>query len=214
MCPKSVSGQGMPGSAASPIAKRRLVAALVGGALLAAIGAAAFGLYGGLYNVAADIPHTQPVFWLMTTVRERSIAVHAAGVVVPPDLTDPKRLATGAGQYAEMCSGCHLAPGMKRTEISRGLYPRASELRRGSRLTPAEEFWVVKHGLKMSGMPAWGVSHDDELLWDLVAFLRKMPELTADQYQTLVRSAPKTHDEMMQEMEMGNDHGHGDQPHQ
>jgi hypothetical protein len=63
-------------------------------------------------------------------------------------------------------------------------------------------------------MPAWGVSHDDELLWDLVAFLRKMPELTADQYQTLVRSAPKTHDEMMQEMEMGNDHGHGDQPRQ
>jgi mono/diheme cytochrome c family protein len=214
MCPQSVSGKGRSGLAAFRMARHWLVAALVGGALLVLIGAASLVVYGGIYNVAADIPHTQPVFWLMTTVRERSIAVHATGVVVPPDLTDPKRLATGAGQYAEMCSGCHLAPGMKRTEISRGLYPRASELRRGSRLTPAEEFWVVKHGLKMSGMPAWGVSHDDELLWDLVAFLRKMPELTADQYQTLVRSAPKTHDEMMQEMEMGNDHGHGDQPHQ
>jgi mono/diheme cytochrome c family protein len=103
---------------------------------------------------------------------------------------------------------------MKRTEISRGLYPRAPELRRGSRLTPAEEFWVVKHGLKMSGMPAWGVMHDDELLWSVVAFLQKLPELTPDQYQTLIKSAPKTRDEMMQQMEMGNGDGHSDQPHQ
>jgi mono/diheme cytochrome c family protein len=187
-----------------------LIAALVGGALLAVIGAA-LGLYGGLYNVSADVPHTQPVFWLLETVRDRSIAVRAAGVVVPPDLTDPGRIASGAGQYAEMCSGCHLAPGMKRTEISRGLYPRAPQLRRGSRPTPAEDFWVVKHGVKMTGMAAWGVTHNDEILWDVVAFLRKLPDLTADQYQTLVKSAPKTHDEMMQEMEM--DDSHGAQPH-
>ena len=199
----------MSGLAASRMTRRRWFA-LVGGALLAVIGAAAFGLYGGLYNVAADIPHTQPVFWLMTTVRERSIAAGATDVVVPHDLADPKRIASGAGQYAEMCSGCHLAPGMKRTEISRGLYPRAPELRRGSLPTPAEDFWVVKHGLKMSGMPAWGVTRNDEILWDVVAFLRKLPELTPDQYQALVKSAPKTHDEMMQDMEMGNGHGQGD----
>jgi mono/diheme cytochrome c family protein len=191
-----------------------LVAASVGGALFVVIGAASLVIYAGIYNIAADAPHTQPVYWLLETVRERSIAARAAGVVVPSDLADPKRIAAGAAQYAEMCSGCHLAPGMKRTEISRGLYPRAPELSRGSGLTPAEEFWVVKHGVKMTGMPAWGVTHDDELLWDVVAFLRKMPELTADQYQTLVRSAPKTHDEMMQEMEMGNGQGHGDQLHQ
>ena len=176
---------------------------LVGGALLAAIGAGVFGIYGGLYNVAADIPHTQPIFWLMTTVRERSIAVRSADIVVPGDLADPKRIASGAGQYAEMCSSCHLAPGMKRTEISRGLYPRAPELRRGSGLTPGEEFWVVKHGLKMSGMPAWGVTHNDELIWHVVAFLQKLPDLTPDQYQALVKSAPKAHDERMQEMESG-----------
>jgi mono/diheme cytochrome c family protein len=196
----------MSGLAASRMTRRRCFA-LVGGALLAVIGGASLLVYAGIYNVAADIPHTQPIFWLMTTVRERSIAVRATGAVVPPDLADPKRIAAGAGQYAEMCSGCHLAPGMKRTEISQGLYPRAPELRRGSNLTPAEEFWVVKHGVKMTGMPAWGVTHNDALLWDVVAFLRKLPELTADQYQTLVKSAPRTHDEMMQEMQMGNGHG-------
>jgi mono/diheme cytochrome c family protein len=167
----------------------------------------------GSFDVAADTPHSQPVFWLMNTVRESSIAVRAAGIAVPSDLTDAKRIVSGAAQYDEMCSFCHLAPGMKRTEISRGLYPRAPELRRGSSLKPAEEFWVVKHGLKMTGMPAWGVTHDDELLWDVVAFLRKLPELSADQYQELVKSAPMSHDKIMQEMEMDNGHDHGDQPH-
>lgn len=191
----------MSSLAASRMTRRWLIAALIGSAILAVIGTASLVVYLGAYDIAADTPHSQPVFWFMTTVRERSIAARAADVVVPTGLDDPKRIASGAAEYDEMCSGCHLAPGMKRTEISRGLYPRAPELRRGSDLTPAEEFWVVKHGIKMTGMAAWGVTHDDELLWDVVAFLRKLPELTTDQYQALVKSAPKTHDEMMQEME-------------
>jgi mono/diheme cytochrome c family protein len=198
---------------ATRTATRWLVVTAAAGALLAAIIAALL-VHMGSFDVAADKPHSQPVFWLMNTVRERSVAIRAADIVVPDNLADAKRIASGAAQYDEMCSLCHLAPGMKRTEISRGLYPRAPELRRKSELTPAEQFWVVKHGLKMTGMPAWGVTHDDELLWDVVAFLRKLPELSADQYRTLVESAPKTHDEMMQDMDMGNDHGHGDQPHQ
>jgi mono/diheme cytochrome c family protein len=96
-----------------------------------------------------------------------------------------------------MCSGCHLAPGMKRTEISRGLYPRAPELRRGTELTKAKQFWVVKHGIKLTGMPAWGVTHDDDLLWDVVAFVQKLPELTLEQYEVLVKSAA-SHQEIMQ----------------
>jgi mono/diheme cytochrome c family protein len=184
------------------------VAALLGGIPMVLIGVAALAIYAGIYDVAADEPHSQPVFWLMQMVRDRSIAAHAADTV-PIDLSEPNRIASGAAQYVEMCSICHLAPGMKRTEISWGLYPRAPELRRGGRLTPAEQFWVVKHGIKMTGMPSWGATHDDELLWDIVAFLRKMPELTADEYQALVRSAPKTHEEMMQDMDMPGAHDHG-----
>ena len=180
---------------------------VVAGALLVLVGAAAVGIYAGLYNIAADVPHTQPVYWLFEAVRDRSIAAGARDVVVPNDLNDPNRISRGAGQYADMCSGCHLAPGMKRTEISRGLYPRAPELRRKTDLTPAEQFWIVKHGVKMTGMPAWGITHEDELLWDVVAFVRKLPELTPDQYETLVKNAPK-HEELMQEMEMGGEHEH------
>ena len=185
----------------SRIARHRLIAALLGAALCAVIGIAAIVIDAGIYNIAADTPHSQPVFWLLETVRQRSIVARATTVVVPADLDTPKRVASGAAEYEEMCSGCHLAPGMKRTEISRGLYPQAPELSRGTNLSPAEEFWVVKHGIKMTGMAAWGVTHDDELLWDVVAFLRKLPGLNADQYQILVRSAPETHDEMMHGME-------------
>src|SRR6476620_4855883 len=184
------------------------------GALVVLLGAAAVAIYAGLYNIAADIPHTQPVYWLLDTIRHRSVVTRARDIVVPNDLDDANRISKGAGQYAEMCSGCHLAPGMKRTEISQGLYPRAPELRRGTDLTPAEQFWIVKHGLKMTGMPAWGVTHDDELLWDVVAFLRKLPDLTADQYQALVKSAPKSHDEMMHEIKMDTGEGHDHQPQQ
>jgi mono/diheme cytochrome c family protein len=196
---------------ASRTATRWLIVTLAAGALLIAVVAAVL-VHMGSFDVAADKPHSQPVFWLMNTVRERSVAIRAADITVPSDLADAKRVASGAAQYDEMCSVCHLAPGMKRTEISRGLYPRAPELRRKSSLTPAEQFWVVKHGLKMTGMPAWGVTHDDELLWDVVAFLRKLPALSAEQYQALVKSAPKSHDEMMHEMMMDGGHGHDDQP--
>ena len=165
--------------------------ALVAGALLVLVGAAAVAIYAGLYNIAADVPHPQPIYWLYETVRDRSVAARARDIV-PTDLDDANRISTGAGLYAEMCSGCHLAPGMKRTEISRGLYPRAPELRRQTDLTPAEQFWIVKHGVKMSGMPAWGVTHDDELLWDVVAFVRQLPELTPEQYETSGEERPET----------------------
>jgi mono/diheme cytochrome c family protein len=166
------------------------------------------GIYAGLYNIAADVPHPQPIYWLLETVQEHSVEARVRDIVVPNDLKDPDRISRGAGEYADMCSGCHLAPGMKRTEISHGLYPRAPELRRKTDLTPAEQFWVVKHGIKMTGMPAWGVTPDDDLLWDVVAFVRELPELTPEQYETLVKNAPK-HEEIMHEMEMGHDHEHG-----
>jgi len=168
---------------------------LVIGSLLLLVIATTVAIYVGLYNIAADVPHTQPVYWLLETLRGRSVATRSREIVVPNDLNDPNRISKGAGEYAEMCSGCHLAPGMERTEISRGLYPRAPELRRKTDLTPAEQFWIVKHGVKMTGMPAWGVTHNDELLWDVVALVRKLPELTPEQYETLVKNAPK-HEEL------------------
>jgi mono/diheme cytochrome c family protein len=188
--------------------KRVIWAGLAGLVLVLVLGAAA--LLGG-YNIAADAPHTRPVAWILQTMRDTSIAAHAKDIVVPADLGSATRIVAGAGLYNEMCSGCHLGPGLEPSEISHGLYPRAPELRRGSPLNPAEEFWVIKHGIKMTGMAAWGPTHNDTLIWNMVAFLRKLPELSAAQYQQTVKSAPQDHDETMKGMKMddaGGGHHH------
>ena len=170
------------------------LASLLVGGVLGAI------LFTGLYDIGADAPHTPPIHWLIETLRDRSIDARARGVTVPADLNDPKRISAGAGLYADMCTGCHLAPGMEKTEISQGLYPPAPDLSRGLAHTPAQEFWMIKHGIKLTAMPAWGKTHSDELMWDMVAFIRKLPNLSPAQYQALVKSAPADHDTMMKDM--------------
>lgn len=178
---------------------RRWKWAGIGALAVLAIGAAGLGfVYSGAYDVAADVPHTNLVYWLLDTARDRSVEVRARSVQVPKDLVTQTRVAAGAGLYAEMCSGCHLAPGMEKTEIAQGLYPAAPELADGTDLSPAEAFWIIKHGIKATGMAAWGKTHNDTLIWDMVAFLQKLPSLSADQYKALVKSAPEDHDEMMQ----------------
>lgn len=165
-------------------------------------GAGGLLVYFGAYDVAADVPHTRLVYWWMSTVRARSVAVRARDIQAPLDLGNASRIVAGAGLYNEMCSGCHLAPGMEKTEISQGLYPSAPELSRGTDLTPAEEFWTIKHGIKMTGMAAWGRTHNDTLIWDMVAFLRKLPDLSPEQYRELVKSAPEDHADMMKMQNM------------
>ena len=167
--------------------------------LLGAAIAGAF-IYTGIYNIGADAPHSRLVYGLLQELREKAIARGARGIIVPGDLDDPKRIAAGAGLYNEMCTGCHLGPGMEPSEMSQGLYPAAPQLARGNALSPAEQFWVIKHGVKLTAMPAWGKTHNDELIWDMVAFIRQMPKMSPAQYKATVGSAPADHDEMMKSM--------------
>ena len=158
-------------------------------------------VYAGVYNIGADSPHWRFVSDTLETLRDRSIAVGARGIVPPKDLDDPKRISAGAGLYNEMCTGCHLGPGLERSELSQGLYPPAPELARADDLSPAEQFWTIKHGVKLTAMPAWGKTHNDELIWDMVAFLRHLPKMSPAQYKAAVASAPEDHDEMMKDMQ-------------
>ena len=172
------------------------------------IGATSF-VYLGVFNIAADDHHSKPVFWLLQTVRERSIAMRARDIAVPP-LDDPKMIAAGGADYNEMCTGCHLGPGISESELAAAMYPQPPQLALIKRERPAETFWIIKHGIKMSGMPAWGATHDDLRMWAMVAFLQQLPRLTVAQYQILTaRTAGDmgahayhgdgTHDETMPE---------------
>ena len=153
-----------------------------------AAGAGLF-VWSGAYDMGADRPHLPLTERLVATLRDRSTEGHARGIAVP-DLDDPQRIAEGAHHYAEMCTGCHLAPGMDATELRTGLYPQPPNLAEDGIDNPAEAFWIVKHGLKMSAMPAWGKTHTDAQVWALVAFARRLPTLTPAQYRQLTTGTP------------------------
>lgn len=181
--------------------KRHLPSTAFVAIILVMLGAiAGIFIYSGVYNIGADAPHSKFVYNMLDTLRERSIASNASAIVAPKDLNDPKRIAAGAGLYNEMCTGCHLGPGLEKSEMSQGLYPQAPELALGNKHTPAQQFWIIKHGVKMSAMPAWGKTHDDQLIWDMVAFLQALPKMNPEQYKAAVASAPEDHEEMMKDM--------------
>jgi len=146
-------------------------------------------LYSGVIDVGASNPHSTPVRWLLHTAMQRSVAFHAGDIKVP-QLDKPQMVMMGFRHYREMCVGCHLAPGMRNSEIRQGLMPRPPVLQKAvPHLTPAELFWVVKHGVKMTGMPAWGATHSDDKIWAIVAFLEQLPKMTPAGYQQMDRKA-------------------------
>jgi mono/diheme cytochrome c family protein len=158
-------------------------------AALLALGAAA-GLYAwsGAYDVGADVPHWRATERFLAFARERAIARHAAGIAAPA-LDDEARIRRGAQHYAQMCASCHLTPGMRDTELRKGLYPLPPDLARQGVADPAAAFWTVKHGVKLTAMAAWGRSHDDAAIWDMVAFLRRLPALDEAGFEALAGSA-------------------------
>lgn len=161
--------------------------------LLACVTGTALFMWSGIYNPGADNPHWKITYGVLQFAREHSIAHYASAVTLPANLDDPNLILKGAGQYDAMCTDCHLAPGRKNSEIRPGLYPEPPNLSQ-VRIDQREEFWVIKHGLKMTGMPAWGVTHDDATIWSIVAFLRKLPDMTPAQYKDMVAKAPPDED--------------------
>ncbi len=142
----------------------------------------------GVYNIAATEKHWAVTNLLLEIVRERSIEARAGNIIVP-DLDDPNRIASAAMNYDEMCSMCHLAPGIETSEWNEGLYPQPPVFNKKGEdhndHEKRESFWVIKNGIKLTGMPAWGGSHNDKEIWGLVAFISKLKDMSASEYKSL-----------------------------
>ena len=167
---------------------RTVIATL--GAVLALVFIAGLGLiFSGFYHIEANAPHWAITNWILETIRDRSIKAHAAGIEAPPGLDDPATLVAGTEHFAAHCAICHGAPGVPKGEIAHGLYPQPPDLARASeRYTLAELFWILKHGIKMTGMPSWS-DHSDDELWATVAFIEKLPGMTPEEYGKLVMAS-------------------------
>ncbi len=166
-----------------------------------AIGIGAFA-WSGAYNIGADAHHWPLTYDFLTMARNRSLAAHAKDIQVP-NLEAPQLILKGAGQYSAMCTQCHLRPGVENSEQRVGMYPLPPDLSR-VHIPPKVAFWAIKHGIKMSGMPAWGLAgHDDETIWSMVAFIEKLPGMTPAEYKAIVAKAPPDED-----MDMDSSHMH------
>lgn len=167
------------------VAMKSFVAGFVSCVVLAAAGAIAYS-YSGLQNIAAAVPDSPVLAWLLHNTYENSLDRAAAGVSVPATLETPEAVKAGAKLYNDECIYCHGAPGEEASNLAKGLNPRPPELLAARRHnTPNETFWAVKNGVRMTAMPAWGKSYDDAHIWAVAAFLHQKRGISADEYKTL-----------------------------
>lgn len=167
---------------------RGVLATLLAVLLLTVAGAFAF-IYAGVYDVAANQPHWPITYWAMETIRKQSVKVRASDIVPPPRLIDDGRVLAGTEHYAAHCASCHGAPGVPRSDLAKRLYPLPADLTHAAdRYTPGQLFWILKNGIKMSGMPSW-MDHSDDELWATVAFLERLPPMKEADYAKLVMAS-------------------------
>jgi mono/diheme cytochrome c family protein len=166
------------------LSRKKKILAL--GLAAAACTAAAFGavVFGGVMTVAATDAHSVPVEWMLETTMASSVRAHAADIEVPSgiDLRDPAQAERAFGHYSVACTPCHGAPGVAAAPWLVLNPPAEPLVDTADRWSDAELYWIVKHGIKMTGMPALGPTHGDDDLWAIAAFVRQLPEMSPEAY--------------------------------
>jgi mono/diheme cytochrome c family protein len=161
---------------------------VVSGLLLAA----GLGL-SGIVNVGAVEPDSPVTQWLLHTSMQRSVRSHSADIEAPLSFSEAQARA-GFQEFNAMCVACHGAPGRMRNMAGRGMRPRPPDLAHATqKWDDASLFWIIKNGVNMTGMPAFGPTHDDADIWNIVAFLKQLPATDAAAYQRLEQQAGPDH---------------------
>lgn len=159
-------------------------------AMIVLAGTGAVFIWTGTYNIAAAEPHSALVQWMFATVRDRSIVARAPSLEIP-DLNDSPRIEAGLRSYHAMCMPCHSAPGRQPTTVQQGLNPEPPKLdsERVQKRRNEELYWIIKNGIRMTGMPDFGKTHKDEALWPIIAFVRQLPRLHGKDYDAMIKAA-------------------------
>jgi mono/diheme cytochrome c family protein len=168
----------------------RLLAAIGAIAIVIAIAAGAY-LFGGFYNVAASKEDSPIVEWALVRIRDASITRY--GSEAPPiKLDDADTIQAGAREFAEHgCANCHGAPGIDWSKFAEGLNPNPPDLKDEAESAPAQLFWAIKNGIRMTGMPSFGkVGVPDKEIWQIVAFIKKLPSISEADYKSWTASPP------------------------
>ncbi len=142
-------------------------------------------MWWGVVYIGADCPHSQPIRWYLSETMESSVKKHAQGLQAPPQAR--VSIPEGVSHYDHMCALCHGAPGVERSEIGNGLSPHPPALvETADDWTVEQVYWLVAHGVGDTGMPAFGITHEEQDLWAVAYFVKQLPRLTPEEYQKLV----------------------------
>src|SRR5690606_30483543 len=126
----------------------------------------------GIIPIKASSGHWAITEWFLEFSMSRSVATHSLGIKTPP-LDDPALILKGAGHYENGCMPCHGSPALPYPRVAWSMTPPPPNLTRSiSEWKPKELFYIVKHGVKFTGMPAWPSQVRDDEVWAMVAFLR------------------------------------------
>ena len=162
----------------------RILAWTTGG--LAGLALAAFVVaWSGIFNVAASRGHWAFVEWFLAFGMRNSVELRAMAIQ-PPPLDDPNLVTLGAAHFHGGCAFCHGTPGTILNPIARHMLPSPPDLKTSMRSwMDGELFWIVKHGLKYTGMPGWVALERADEIWAVVAFLKQMPNIDSAKYRAL-----------------------------
>ena len=144
-------------------------------------------IWAGLYDVGATRQHLQPVFSVLQVAMHRSVRLHARNIE-PPALEDEAMVHRGATCFHDKCEQCHGAPGVAQGDIGKSMQPLPGPLVNATQtFHPRELYWITRHGIRLSGMPAWEFRLTEEEIWDVVAFLQRLPNLTPQAYEEMAK---------------------------
>jgi cytochrome c553 len=160
--------------------KRAAVVALA----LALVAAAV--VLSGVISVKASSGHLRPTAWVLDLAKVRSVAMRARTIETPA-LDDPALVRLGAAHFDTGCRPCHGAPGSAPPVVPSRMTPHPPDLSAQiRRWRPRELFYLVAHGVKFTGMPAWPAATRTDEAWAVVAFLPRLPDLDNAGYRALV----------------------------
>jgi mono/diheme cytochrome c family protein len=138
------------------------------------------------------------------TVRRLVVARQARGLS-NPIASSQAVLVEARAHYADHCAVCHANDGSGNTEMGRGLFPRAPNMRLAAtqKLSDGELFWIIENGIRFTGMPGWstGTNHGTDDSWKLVHFIRHLPALTAGEISEMEGMNPRSPEDIRQELE-------------
>ena len=181
-------GQNRPSMQKRPVLL--VAAATAAGIGVAGALVAAAVIYSGVYDVSATGQHLQATHTVLETAMRQAVRLRARDVAEPP-LADERMALRGAGCFRDKCVQCHGGPGVAQNDIGRSMQPVPGPLVDARRhWRPRELYWVTRHGIKMSGMPAWEFHLSEAQLWEVVAFMQRLPDLNAPAYADWARRAP------------------------